>query len=209
MRTARRSGLQLPVVRRTAARQVFRGLVLGLLLSACQDEAAPNVVRDPRAREATAIAAPPLDANVLASTQRVMSAFLDASRESSLDPAALDTLGSCGDGGQSFFPSTLLAGYTLLPFESRGDTVVGRAEVVTVAEQDLDRRNPNRFVARQRTRSDVLEWDIIPVDAQHWVVCNGLRFGYRGVDSLTTWRPEGASYQTARVLADSIAAVRR
>jgi len=97
----------------------------------------------------------------------------------------------------------------LLPFELRGDTIVGRAEVVTVAEQDLDRRATDRFVARERVRTDVLEWDVLSVDADHWVVCNGLRFGYRGVDSLTTWRPEGASYTTARRLADSIAAVSR
>ena len=54
----------------------------------------------------------------------------------------------------------MLAGYTLLPSEFRGDTIIGRAEVVTVAEQDIDRRARNRFVARQRVRSDVLEWDV-------------------------------------------------
>lgn len=166
-------------------------------------------MHDARMREPASLAAPPVDAATLEVTQRVMRAFLDASRESSLDPAALDTLGACGDGGQSYFPTTLLAGYTLLPFETRGDTVVARVEVVTVAEQDIDRRNTNRFLARQRVRSDVLEWDVIPLDSGGWVVCNGLRFGYRGVDSLTTWRPEGASYATARQLADSVAAVRK
>lgn len=65
------------------------------------------------------------------------------------------------------FLTTLLAGYTLLPFESRGDTIVGRAEAVTVAEQFI------------------------------------------GVDRLTTWSPAGASYATAKVLADSVRAVRR
>jgi hypothetical protein len=103
----------------------------------------------------------------------------------------------------------MLAAFTLLPFETRGDTLVGRAEVVTVAEQDVDRRAVDRFVARQRVRSDVLEWDVLPNDDGRWVVCNGLRFGYRGTDSLTTWRPDGASYATARELADSVLAVRR
>ena len=126
-----------------------------------------------------------------------------------MDAVALDTLGACGEGGQSYFPSTLLAGFTLLAFESRGDTIVGRAEVVTVAEQDIDRRAANRFVARQRVRRDVLEWDVIPEGNGRWTVCNGLRFGYRGVDSLTTWRPDGASYASARRLADSVVKVRR
>lgn len=183
-----------------------------LLLSAlvgCGPGAEPAVVADVnRAVSSAAPLAPPDDARTR-SAQQALQAFLDASRESSQDRAAVDSLVACGDDGQSFFPTTLLAGYTLLPFELRGDTIVGRAEVVTVAEQDLDRRATDRFVARERIRTDVLEWDVLSVDADHWVVCNGLRFGYRGVDSLTTWRPEGASYATARRLADSIAAVSR
>lgn len=185
------------------------GVVMAVGAVACRGESTPATVNDARARDAAALAAPPLNAATLATTQHALRTFLEASRETSPDPVALDTLGACGDGGQSYFPTTMLAGFTLLPFESRGDTVVGRAEVVTVAEQDVDRRTPNHFVARQRIRSDVLEWDVIPTDEGGWVVCNGLRFGYRGTDSLTTWRPDGASYATARRLADSIAAARR
>ncbi len=180
-----------------------------LVSSACHGESTPAVVYDARSRDASAIAATPPDPETLAAAERVLRAFLDASRESTLDPSSLDTLGVCGDGGQSYFPSTLLAGYTLLPFESRGDTIVGRAEVVTVAEVDIDRRARDRFIARERVRRDVLEWDVIPVDAEHWVVCNGLRFGARSADSLTSWRPDGASYARARHLADSIMAARR
>lgn len=148
---------------------------------------------------------PPNVANV-AAAERVLREYLDASRESSLDPTTTSALSACGDGGQSFFPTTLLAGYTLLPFETRGDTVIGRAAVVTVAEQDIDRRSGGRFQARQRVRRDILEWDIIPLGANEWVVCNGLRFGYAGADSLTTWTPTGASYMSARRLADSVMA---
>lgn len=144
-------------------------------------------------------------ANV-AAAERVLREYLDASRESTLDPTTTSALSACGDGGQSFFPTTLLAGYTLLPFETRGDTVIGRAKVVTVAEQDIDRRSGGHFQARQRVRSDILEWDVIPVDGDEWVVCNGLRFGYTGADSLTTWTPNGASYVSARRLADSVVA---
>ena len=180
-------------------------LALTLLsMSACAGDATPAVVHDARA-----IASAPPDSAVVAVAERVLRTFLDASRETTPDPVALDSLGACGDDGQSYFPSTLLAGFTLLPFEARGDTIVGRAEVVTVAEIDVDRSAGNRFIARERVRSDVLEWDVIALDAGKWVVCNGLRFGARGVDSLTTWRPDGASYEHAKLVADSIAAVRR
>ena len=160
------------------------------------------------ARNAKA-SAQPLDSAAVRTAQSVVRHFLDASREGSATHDSLAALTQCGDGsGESYFPTTLLAGYSLLPFDMHGDTVVARAAVVTVAEQDVDRRS-SRFIARQRVREDVLEWDVIPTeDAKHWVVCNGLRFGYYGADSLTTWRPDGASYATARNLVDSIVRAR-
>lgn len=116
------------------------------------------------------------------------------------------TIDECGESGATF-PSPLLAHYELLTSMLRGDTVVARASVTTVAEQDIDRRAGDRFIVRQRVRTDVLEWDVIPTDAG-WAVCNGIRFGYRGADSLTRWTPEGASLNTARVLADSVRGAR-
>jgi len=187
----------------------LRGPLLIAALAACRGDSAPEAVQDPLALSTSAIASSPPDSSVMVAAQRVLTAYLDASRESTQDLAALDTLSACGDGGQPYFPTTILAGYSLLPPEFRGDTVIGRAEVVTVAEQDIDRRATNRFMARQRVRSDVLEWDVYADDSGHWVICNGLRFGYRGVDSLTTWRPEGASYESARHLVDSIVEARR
>lgn len=78
--------------------------------------------------------------------------FLDASREGSTTHDSLGALTQCGDQGSddagAYFPTTLLAGYSLLPFDMHGDTVVGRASVVTVAEQAVD-RSGSRFVARQ------------------------------------------------------------
>lgn len=179
--------------------------VLCALLAACG-----NRSDAPRGAETSTPPAPVTvpDARVSGAADVALRAWLDASREGTPSASALDTLGACDDGGGSYFPTTLLADYVILPFEMRGDTVVGRAEVVTVAEQDIDRRTNNHFVARQRIRRDVLEWDLIPVDEHRWVVCNGLRFGYRGSDALTTWRPEGSSYATARALADSIHAAR-
>jgi len=184
-------------------------LFVVVALSACRGDSTPKAVQDTRANATPASETAPLDSSVVMAAQRVLTAYLDASRETTLDPVALDTLTACGDGGQSYFPTTMLAGYSLLPPEFRGDTIIGRAEVVTVAEQDIDRRARDRFVARERVRSDVLEWDVYSDDYGRWVVCNGLRFGYRGVDSLTTWRPDGASYESARHLADSIAEARR
>ena len=150
-----------------------------------------------------------LDSAAVINAQSVLRHFLDASREGSPTRDSLQALTNCGDdSGNSYFPTTLLAGYSLLPFEMHGDTVVARASVVTVAEQDVDRRS-QRFNARQRLREDVLEWDVIPTeDNKHWVVCNGLRFGYFGADSLTTWFPAGASYASARSLVDSIVKAR-
>lgn len=150
-----------------------------------------------------------IDSAAVKSAEVAFRHFLDASREGSTTHDSLAALTACGDdGGNSYFPMMLLAGYSLQPFDMHGDTVVARASVVTVAEQDIDRRT-SRFNARQRVREDPLEWDVIPTDEPgKWVVCNGLRFGYVGADSLTTWRPEGASYKTARALADSIAKAR-
>jgi len=100
----------------------------------------------------------------------------------------------------------MLARYVLLPGSLRADTIVGRALVTTVAEQDADRQHPGYFVARVRIRSDTLEWDLLRNESGFWMVCNGLRFGLTAPDSLTSWRPAGASAASARALADSLAA---
>ncbi|MEO7521678.1 MAG: hypothetical protein ABIW79_07675 [Gemmatimonas sp.] len=131
--------------------------------------------------------------------------WLDASMERT-GRASVYGASSCDDDAAAF-PSPLLATYEVLPSSLRGDTVVGRASVTTVGEQDIDRRAGDGFVARQRVRTDVLEWDVIPSEGG-WRVCNGIRFGYRGADSLTRWTPDGAGIKSARALADSLRAVR-
>ena len=102
----------------------------------------------------------------------------------------------------------MLGAYEVLASTTRADTIVGRAVVTTVAEQDVDRQHRGYFVARVRVRRDTLEWDVLRAESGEWVVCNGLRFGLTAPDSLTTWRPSGASAATARALADSLAAGR-
>ncbi len=155
------------------------------------------------------------DSTVVRAAETALARWLSVSREGAPTATTLHGIvpdangGDCGDGAGSWFPTTLLADFILLPSEIRGDTIVGRAEVTTVAEQDVDRRSLNRFLARQRVQRTVLEWDVIPTDDGQWTICNGLRFGYRGADSVTTWRPEGSSYQTARALADSVFAARQ
>ena len=189
-------------------------LVTSAALCACQsrDKSAQKLSRANALTVTTSqidSAAAAAAAAVVTSAEATLRSFLNASREGSATRDSLPILTACGDdGGTSYFPTTLLAGYSLLPFDMHGDTVVARASVVTVAEQDVDRRS-SRFTARQRVREDVLEWDVIPTDEPgRWVVCNGIRFGYPGADSLTTWRPDGASYQTARALVDSIVRAR-
>lgn len=150
-----------------------------------------------------------LDSAAVRSATVALQQFLDASREGSATRVNLAALTACDDGGgDGIFPSPLLAGYSLLPFDMRGDTVIARASVVTVAEQDVDRRTQG-FTARLRVHEDVLEWDVIPTgQPNQWVVCNGIRFGYIGADSLTVWRPDGASYAQALRLVDSVVKAR-
>jgi hypothetical protein len=180
-------------------------ITLALLAAAC----AP---REPAPLDgaAGAAAATP-DSAQFAGARAALAAYLEASREGSPTRAALDTLARCDGDGGLYLPATMLAAYEVLSAEAQRDLVVGRATVTTVAEQDEDRRNPGRLVARQRVRTDTLEWDVMTVgDDGGWRVCNGLRFGYRlAADSLTRWLPVGASYASARALADSIAAARR
>ena len=152
-----------------------------------------TMLQDPQTAQDSAHAGAAVDALV---------AWLDAAVERTDSVPAYDVAG-CDEA--SAFPSPLLARYEVMETRLRGDTVVARASVTTVAEQDVDRRSFERFVARQRVRTDVLEWDVIPT-GDGWQVCNGIRFGYRGADSLTSWLPEGTSIVTARALADSVRA---
>ncbi len=137
--------------------------------------------------------------------EQTIATYLNASLEASPNADALDSLTLCGDDlVVSYFPTTVLATWMIEGFEMRGDTVVVRASVTTVAEQDVNRRGGG-FVARQRIQTDALEWDVYRNDDNRWVVCNGLSFGYKGADSLTVWRPDGASYESVKALADSFA----
>jgi hypothetical protein len=195
---------RLPV---TMSARISSGLVITCLFAACQSRS--DAVEEISNTNALATTSTTIDSAAVRSAEAALRSFLNASREGSSTHDSLALLTACDDGGNMpYFPTTLLAGYSLLPFDMHGDTVVARASVVTVAEQDVDRRT-SQFTARQRVREDVLEWDVIPTDEPgHWIVCNGLRFGYLGADSLTTWRPEGASYQSARALVDSIVRAR-
>jgi len=178
-------------------------LVAGLLLAACtRDEQSrlPEPSADP-----TPPGVPP-DSATIVEANRGLEAFLEASREGSTTREALPGLTRCPGGGGPV-PGPMLAKYVLLPGALRADTIVGRALVTTVAEQDVDRQHPGYFVARVRVRSDTLEWDLLQTETGSWVVCNGLGFGLTAPDSLTTWRPNGASAATARALADSLAAL--
>jgi hypothetical protein len=191
----------------------LRVLSLAAALYACGERAEPSLpageptgegARTARVASSVPLASAAVPAPVLARAEQALRDFLDASREGVADHQRVAQLTACGDPAGSWFPSTLLAAYTVLPSEMREDTIVGRASVVTVAEQDVDRGARDRFTARLRVRTDVLEWDLLADDAEQWMVCNGLRFGYRGADSLTTWRPDGASHAEARRLADSV-----
>ena len=176
--------------------------LVACIVSACAREPEVNSSADDSAVTAAAVTTPP-DSSEVAAAEAALSAFLDASREGSPSRSRVPSLTAC-DVGDVAPPGPMLARFELLEPSFRGDTIVGRAVVTTVAEQDVDRIHPGYFVARQRVRSDTLEWDVLRGDSGEWVVCNGLHFGLTAPDSLTTWRPAGASAATARMLADSI-----
>ena len=187
-----------------SCRIVVAGIALATI-SACGQGNTSTIDSAVGAREAPTVAlVDPPDSATIASAVEALVRFLDASREGSPTRSSLGELTSCGSGDETPVPGPMLATYALLPAMTRADTVVGRAVVTTVAEQDLDRRHPGYFVARLRIRSDTLEWDVLPSAAGGWVVCNGLAFGLTAADSLTEWRPEGASASRARAMADSM-----
>ena len=195
---ARRSGPDV------SYRVVVAGIVL-MTTSACRQTDASAIDSAVVAPEApTAALVDPPDSATIASAVEAVVRFLNASREGSPTRSSLGELTACGSGDELPVPGPMLATYALLPATTRADTVVGRAVVTTVAEQDLDRRHPGYFIARLRTRSDTLEWDVLPSATGGWVVCNGLAFGLTGPDTLTEWRPEGASASRARAVSDSI-----
>ena len=184
----------------------LRALVCFIAFAACEGERDPGRNAAVSAVPAAAAFTPP-DSAALRAAASTLGAYLDASREGSTTRARLAELTACPGGpGQAQGP--MLATFELLPASSRADTVVGRAIVTTVAEQDVDRVHPGYFVARLRVRRDTLEWDVLRSESGGWVVCNGLRFGLTAPDSLTAWRPKGASAAAARALADSIATER-
>ena len=184
-------------------RRPLRGLAFLVAFAACAPEQGPG--RDPAvSAPPAAVAFTPPDSAALRAATEALGAYLDASREGSATRETLAELTAC-PGGADPAQGPMLAKFALLPATSRADTVVGRAVVTTVAEQDVDRVHPGYFVARLRVRRDTLEWDVLRSESGGWVVCNGLRFGLTAPDSLTAWRPNGASAAAARALADSFA----
>lgn len=129
---------------------------------------------------------------------------LDASIGAARPTVAAPDLAACGLGRDIAFPTELLAAYEITGRSTRGDTVVVRAAVVTAAEHAVDRRSPGRYVGTVRERRGEWEWDVVR-GADGWRVCAGPTFGLHAPDSLTTWRPAGASAASATALAARIA----
>jgi len=183
-------------------RRPLRGLACLIAFVACAPEnesGQDSVVSAPPA----AVAFTPPDSAAVRAATEALGTYLAASREGSATREKLAELTAC-PGGSDPAQGPMLAKFELLPPTSRADTIVGRAVVTTVAEQDVDRVHRGYFVARLRVRRDTLEWDVLRSESGGWVVCNGLRFGLTAPDSLTAWRPNGASAAAARALADSI-----
>jgi hypothetical protein len=132
-------------------------------------------------------------------------AYLEASREGALKSATpFDSLVTCQIGDGMYQPIQLLATYHLLVTEGAGDTVSIGARVTTVAEENGSPTHPDRFVAMQRIKTETQQWRVARTPAGGWRVCSGPQFGTYGSDRTTTWQPAGASYKSARRLADSV-----
>ena len=122
-------------------------------------------------------------------------------------PEVLADLLDCGLTAEADLPAELLADFTITGRSGADDTVVVRARVLTVAEQDRARPPRARearpaaaarpFRATERLREGEWEWDVVRGDDGRWRVCAGPRFGLVAPDSLTTWSPDGASSATA------------
>jgi len=188
-------------------RVLASGGLVAIASCAAAAERASDSTDAASAAPTTAVSGTPPDSATVVAATEALRQFLDASREGSSTRASLARLTACAEGNDSP-PGPMLASFELLPSTARADTVVGRAVVTTVADQDVDRQHPGYFVARLRVRSDTLEWDVLRSESGDWTVCNGLRFGLTAPDSLTTWRPNGASSAAARALADSVGARR-
>ena len=138
------------------------------------------------------------------SASAALAAFLDASIGADAPTPAQLAHAACGLGAEPVFPTELLAAFAITGRSGRGDTVVVRASVVTAAEQNADRRLPGRYVGSVRERRGEWEWDVVRAP-NGWRVCAGPTFGLHAPDTLTTWRPDGASAAAARALAARIA----
>ena len=174
--------------------------MLALLLAACGSRPESLGARADSARRTAARAASPNGDPTTA-----LAAFLEASREGASNSGSpVDSLVTCQIGDGMYQPIQLLATYHVLTSVGAGDTVAITARVTTVAEEDGSPTRSDRFVAVQRIRTDTLQWRVARVASGEWRVCSGPQFGVYGSDGVTTWQPAGASYASARQLADSI-----
>ena len=172
--------------------------MLALLLAACGSRPESLGTRADAARAEAGRAS-------IGDPTSALAAFLEASREGASNSASpVDSLVTCQIGDGMYQPIQLLATYHVLTSVGAGDTVATTARVTTVAEEDGSRTRSDRFVAIQRIRTETLQWRVARVPSGEWRVCSGPQFGGYGSDGVTTWQPAGASYASARKLADSI-----
>lgn len=109
-----------------------------------------------------------------------------------------------------------LADYRVLSSAQRQDTVIAETEVTSVAEETLGSGRYHALIVAQRVQVDTLHWKLVR-DTQHghWGVCGysiegydiGLHVPPPGED--ISWRPEGASLESVRQLAESVRAAAR
>ncbi len=182
------------------SRSLHAALSASVLIACTRSDDAGGVAESATAAAETFIAG--FDSTDAAS--RALAIHLESVREGGRPPAGSpQVVAGCGPDTSLVHPVEMLAAWEITGRTPRGDTTEMRARTWTDAEEDVMGTTPRRYMAEQRLRDSEREWDVLS-DGDRWRVCNGARFGLVGVDSVTTWRPAGASRATARARADSV-----
>ena len=189
---------------RTQIRFIWPALLFGAGLSAACEHR-DSATQDVKTRSA----AQQLLAQAPEAAESVVNEYLRRATPRMSVSAEPDSLFACDQFG-SGNPELVLAKHRLLGSEMRGDTVVVRAAVVSVAQVRL---KEDGYEVEQGIRDDTLSWSVIKnPSTDRWGICGFSREGpdflrIQYLDSRTTWRG-GATLQSVQRLADSIAMAR-
>jgi len=149
----------------------------------------------------------PQDVHEAAAARSVFEAFLNESRVTNENHVP-DSLFTCDVPGMTD-RRIGLASSEVLSVDLRGDSALASAWVVSVADETESGEVADLNVATIDVRTDTLQWRLTRnPQTGRWGVCGysleGVDFMWGGRNVRRTWRPQGASLERARAMADSI-----